>query len=99
MPIWIAALIGGLVQSAFSMVGRVLVALGFSYVTFSGLDTSLSWIKTTIQSSVTGLPSQALSVLGACNVGIAVSIVLSAISARMIFDGMTGGAIRKMVLK
>lgn len=99
MPLWIGALIGGLIQAAFSIVGRVLLGLGFAYVTFKGLDVSLTWIKTMIQTEMGGLPGQALAVLSACRVGSAVSIVLSAISARMLFDGMTGGAIKKMVLK
>ena len=40
MPVFIAALIGGLVSAAGSLVGRVLVSLGIGYVVFSGLDVS-----------------------------------------------------------
>lgn len=99
MPLLVAALIGGLVQAAFSMVGRVLIALGFSIVTWTALDTSLDWIKAQIAGSMSGLPAQALAVFGAARVGSAVAIVLSAIAARMLFDGMTGGTIKRMVLK
>lgn len=99
MPLLVAALIGGLIQAAFSMVGRVLIALGFSIITWTALDTSLEWVKAQIASSMAGLPAQALDVLGACRLGSAVAVVLSAIAARMLFDGMTGGAIKKMVLK
>lgn len=99
MPLLVAALIGGLVQAAFSIVGRVLISLGFAYLTMTGIDTSLDWIKGQIASSVGGLPAQALAVLSACRVGSAVAIVLSALAARMVFDGMASGTIRKLVLK
>jgi hypothetical protein len=99
MPLLVAALIGGLIQAAFSMVGRVLIALGFSIITWTALDTSLEWVKAQIAASMSGLPAQALDVLGACRLGSAVAVVLSAIAARMLFDGMTGGAVKRMVLK
>lgn len=99
MPLLVSALIGGLIQASFTLVGRVLIALGFSYLTMTGVDASLDWIRGAIASSMGGLPSDVVSLLGAFRVGSAVSIVLSAITARLIFDGMTGGTIRKMVLK
>ena len=45
MPIFIAALLGGLIQAAGTLVGRVLLSLGFGYVSYTALDSSLSWIK------------------------------------------------------
>lgn len=99
MPVFIAALLGGLIQAAGTIVGRVLISLGFGYVTYTGLDVSFDWIKGQIASSLGGLPEQALAVLSGAGVGSALSIVLSAIAARMLLDGITGGALKKLVLK
>lgn len=95
---FIASLIGGFLQVAGSMVGKVLLALGFGYVTYSGLDASFGWIKTQISASFGGLPAQALAVLSAARVGSAVAVVMSAISARMVLTGLVDGA-KKLVSK
>lgn len=95
---FIASLLGGLIQVAGSLVGRVLIALGFSYVTYTGLDASFGWIKTQISASFGGLPAQALAVLSAARVGSALAVVLSAISARMVLTGLVDGA-KKLVAK
>jgi hypothetical protein len=52
-----------------------------------------------VASSASGLGAQALAVAGAAKLGSAVNVVLSAISARLLLNGMTGGMIRKMVVK
>lgn len=99
MPVFIAALLGGLIQAAGTLVGRVLISLGFGYVTFTGLDASLEWVKSQIAASMGGLPAQALAVLSGAGVGAAVSIVVSAVAARMLLDGLTSGTMKKLVLK
>jgi len=99
MPVFIAALIGALIQAAGTLVGRVLLSLGFGYVTFTGLDASLDFVKNMIVSHMGSLPAQAVAVLGAASLGSVLSIVLSALAARMLLDGLTGGAIKKLVLK
>lgn len=95
---FIAALVGGFVQAAGTMVGRVMIALGFSYVTYSGLDASFGWIKNQISAEFGGLPAQALAVLSAARVGSAVAVVMSAIAARMVLAGLVDGA-KKLVVK
>lgn len=99
MPLFIAALIGALVSAAGTLVGQVLISLGIGYVTFTMLDTSLDWVKGQIVTGIGGLPVQVIAVLGACRVGVAVSIVVSAVAARMLLDGLTNGSIKKMVVK
>lgn len=95
---FIAALVGGFVQAAGTMVGRVMIALGFSYVTYSGLDVSFGWIKNQIAAEFGGLPAQALAVLSAARLGSAVAVVMSAIAARMVLAGLVDGA-KKLVVK
>lgn len=91
MPVFVAALWGGLIQVAGTLVGRVLLALGISFVTFQGIDTSLAWLSAQIASSFGALPSQVLAVLSAGGVGVALSIVLSALAARLALDALGTG--------
>jgi hypothetical protein len=98
MPL-LYALLGALIQGAGSLVGRVLISLGIGYVTFTGLDTSLGWLKTQIAGSFAGLDAQTLAVLSSLRLGSGLSVLLSALSARMVLNGLTGGTIRKMVQK
>lgn len=99
MPLFIAALIGGLVQAAGTLVGKVLLSLGFGYVAFTGLDTSLSWVTAQVAANIGQMGAQGLAVAQAARVGICLNIVLSAIAARLLLNGLTGGAIKKLVVK
>jgi len=92
MPVFIAALIGGLIQAAGSLVGSVLISLGIGYVAYQGLDTSLSWLGTQIAGSTSGLGAQAMAVLSALQVGSGLSVLLSALAARLVLNGLTSVA-------
>ena len=48
MPIIIAQLLGGLVAAAGSLVGRVLISLGFGFATYAGYDLLINTIKNKI---------------------------------------------------
>lgn len=99
MPIFIAALLGGLATAMGSMVGRVLIALGIGYVTYSGLNVLLDWIQSQIFSHLMGINSQVLGIIGVLQVGTSVNIIFSAIAARFIVGGITNGTVTRMVIK
>ena len=99
MPVFIAALIGGLVQAAGTLVGRVLMSLGFGYVIFSGLDTSITWAVNAATANVSGLPAAAKAVAEALRIPQIISVIGTALTLRLAFNGMTGGAVRKLVQK
>lgn len=99
MPVFIAALLGGLVQAAGTLVGRVLISLGIGYASYSGLDASLGWLRQMIAAQWSGLPAQTMAVASALQLGSGVSVILSAISARLVLEGMTSGVVKRMVLK
>lgn len=77
---FIAALIGGFIQAAGTMVGRVMIALGFSYVAYSGLDASFGWMRSQIGASFGGVSAQALAVLSAARVVVATPSRLRALT-------------------
>lgn len=99
MPLIIAALWGGLIQVLGTLVGRILVSLGVGYLTYTGIDTSIGWAKAQFLSSLSGLPASALQIMGLLKVGICVSMLLSAVTMRMVLKGMQGGSIKRMTLK
>lgn len=99
MPTFVAALLGGLINIAGTIVGRVLIALGISVVTYSGLDGTLSFLRDAAFSSLGGLPSNILGLLGVLKVGTCINIVTSAYVVRMTLAGLTGGTAKKWVTK
>lgn len=99
MPAFIAMLLGGLLNIAGSLVGRVLIALGLSVATFSGLSATLSWAKTNVLTSFTSLPPEVVGMLSALGVGEFLSILLSAVAARLLLQGLTDGSMKKWVLR
>jgi hypothetical protein len=91
MQFIVAAVAGALLQICASMVGRVLLALGISFVTFMGADTGIGWLRTSIQSNFMGLPVDALNFLAWLWVDKAISLLFSAYAAASAI-GMVGGA-------
>jgi Protein of unknown function (DUF2523) len=99
MPLFIAALIGGLVQAAGTLVGKVLMSLGFGYVIYSGIDTSIQWAVNAALGNLDGLPGIARDVTNALRVPQIISVFGTALTLRMTFNSMSGGSIRKLVQK
>ena len=95
---WIVALLGALVPILSSTVGRVMVALGLSVATFSGVDVALNTLKANIFSGFSGLPAIIIDVIWACRVDQGINIIFSAYAAVLVIKG-TSGAITKFVHK
>lgn len=99
LPVLVSAIVGGLVSAAGTLVGRVLVSLGIGMVVFTGIDASITWARDAAISSLQGLPGNALRVAGVLKIGTAISILSSALLARMTLQGLTGGTLKKWVNK
>lgn len=97
MPVFIAALIGGLVQACGTIVGRVLVSLGFSYAVFTGIDSSITWAVNSALLKLDGLPQISLQIVNALRVPQIISVIGAAITTKMMLNGVTGGTLRKLV--
>lgn len=99
MPIFIAAIGGVLINIVSTLVGRALVALGLSVVTYTGMSMSMGWIKDQLLAQLSGLPADFLAALAYGGVGIGINIITSAILARMLIDGVSGDTFKRFVLK
>lgn len=99
LPVIAAAAIGGLISVTGTIVGRVLVALGVGVVTYTGVQAGIDSLLSNLDSAIAGVPADILGLLGFMRVGQALNIIISAMSARMLLNGLTGDTIKKWVLK
>lgn len=99
MPVFIAAIGGMLLNLVGSIVGRVLLSLGLSVVTYTGVDLTLTFLKDQAIASANTLPAELLQLLVFLKVGECISIVTSAVVVRMLWQGMTSGTIKRWIIK
>ena len=99
MPAFIAALIGGLVSASASIAGRVLIALGVGFVSYTGLSAAISGVSTQVFAALDAVPAIAVQVLSALQFDTCLKILISSYTARLVLMGLTSGAVTKMVFK
>ena len=98
MPWIISVLLGGLLRVAGSMVGRVLLALGFGFVEYTGISYLIDQAKTTALSLFGGVGTSMLAEwAGFLRLDQHVSIVISAIGVKVLLNSMGGDKIRRLV--
>ncbi|CAN5673756.1 hypothetical protein BH11PSE12_BH11PSE12_27160 [soil metagenome] len=98
MPFLIAALMGGFAQACASLVGRALIALGISYVTYKGVNTATDSIVQMMKDSYSGFPSEIASFVSWLWIDKACSMIVSAFAAASLIKFGTG-TVTKMVIK
>ncbi|MHA6848540.1 DUF2523 domain-containing protein [Ralstonia syzygii] len=97
-----SAIVGFLAQACVSLVGRVLVALGIGFVTFTGVSVMLDGMKSLFLGYVAGastLPWNVVGILGVLKVGVSMNMILTTLAVRASLAGLSGGSVRKMVQK
>jgi hypothetical protein len=93
---FLLALGGLLIDLAPTLIGKVLISLGISAVTYTGFDTGLAFLKSIVTTNLGLLPAALISVLALLKVGTCVSMVTSAYLARFALDGLSAtGSITK----
>ena len=76
----VGVLLGGLREMASNLVGKVLATFGLSVVTFESI---LPVLKDYLTGFISGLPVEIVDFLGAIGIGMAMSMILSALTVRM----------------
>jgi len=99
MPVFLMSLLGGLINIAGTLAGQALIGLGIAVVTYQGMDTTLTWLKGQIVSNVQTLPADMIGIISYMGVGQSISIIFSAYVVRVTLDGLTGGSMKKWVMK
>jgi hypothetical protein len=98
MPFFLAALLGGLATVMGSMVGRVLLALGITYVTYKGMTVAVDSVSEMMRSSFQSFSGDVLNLLSFLYVDRALSLIISSFAAAFALRS-SSGAITKMVIK
>lgn len=98
MPVFVGLIWGGLVSILGSLVGRVLLALAITYVSYQGIDVLIQSVKTSALASM-GSMGVLSGVVGMLKLGECLNVVISAVVAKYTIGGLTSGAVTKMVLK
>lgn len=98
LPAFVAAAGGMLLNIAGGLVGQVLLSLGVAVVTYVGVDTALSKLKGDAIAALSGLPAELVALLSYMQVGVAISIITSAVAVRLGLSGMNG-VVKRFVKK
>lgn len=98
MPL-LMSLLGGLLTIAGSMVGRILLALGMGYVSYSGFDLLVGWLLNQIKSDISSMPAEVVQFLAYLWVDRAITMVFAAYSAAIVVKLAGSTKITKLVTK
>jgi len=102
MPIFLAALFGALMTVLGSIVGRVLVALGMGYVTFTGVSFALNTIKVMFFSSLLAAHPLMLGYAATLKLDISFQVILAAVTMKWVLNSGAAaitGNVKKLVIK
>ncbi len=72
-----------------SMVGRVLASLGFSVVVISGVEASIGALKSLVVNSANTLPADVMQLFLLAGGGVALNIIMGAVSFRVALWAIT----------
>lgn len=90
------ALVAGLASGAVQIVLKVLAALGFGYLTFTGVDMLVTQNETQVLQLLGNLPPLAQQLLGVLQIGTCIKIIFSALVLRLSVAGLNAGVIKRM---
>jgi hypothetical protein len=98
MPL-ILALIGALVRAVGPLVAQVMLSLGFSFISYTGIDFAITEAKARALGALGANGALFLQMAGVFQIGTAVNMIASAYIARTVLMGISGGKLTKMVTK
>lgn len=84
---------------ALYAVTRILLALGLSYWMVSGFTELKDNIYTMIQTNYAGIPAATYDIITLMGVDVAITIIFSCITVRMIMNGLANGIIGGIAFK
>ena len=91
-----AAIWSFLVASIPAIVIYVMTSIGIGFATYSGLDIAFGSVQTWFFSSLSGLPADALAIMGMAKIDVAAKIIISAYPAAFATKMFIGGG-KKLV--
>lgn len=99
MPVIVAFLWNAFLAILPSLVGRVLLSLGMSVVTYTGLQVTFGWLKDQAVAKFLLLPPDVVGMLAVLKVGESLSIIFSALLVRASLNAASSGTFKRWVTK
>lgn len=100
MPWLVSVLLAGLLQIVGSVVGRVLLALGFGFVEYTGISKLIDSAKASATSLINDVGSSMIAEwAGFFRIDQHVSILLSAIGVKVLLNALGGASAKRLVQK
>jgi hypothetical protein len=99
MPVIVAFLWNAFLAILPSLVGRVLLSLGMSVVTYTGLQVTFGWLKDQAVAKFLLLPPDVVGLLAVLKVGESLSIIFSALLVRASLNAASSGTFKRWVTK
>jgi hypothetical protein len=96
--LFISSLVGALATAMGSFVGRAMLALGVGTVTYTGITFAIDSFRNTVISSISGLPADALGLVGYLWMDKMLTIIFSGVTVALTMRAI-GGSVKKMVMK
>jgi len=84
---------------ALYAITRILVALGLSYWVITGFDDVKTYFMDNIQANFGALPNAVFDILALSGVDVAITIIFSCITVRLIMNGLANGIIGGIAFK
>ncbi|MCY0852700.1 DUF2523 family protein [Cupriavidus sp. D39] len=97
-----AAIVAMLARAVVPLVGRVLVALGLGFASFTGIDLMLGALTKLFKDKLLAmgdLPWNIVGVLGVLQVPYCFNLIVTTLLIRATLNGLTGGSLRKIISK
>ncbi len=94
---WWSALLGGLINIAGTLAGKVLIGLGISVVTYQGVSMTTDWLQTQAINNITSLPPEVIGMLAMMKVGTCIAMVSAAIATRLGLEGLLSDTVKHWV--
>lgn len=100
MPMIVSWILTGLISIVGSLAGRVLLALGFGFVEFTGVSYLIDNVKGQAVALVSSVGGSSLAEwAGFFRIDVHVSIIISAIGLKVMFNALGGDKVRRLVQK
>lgn len=100
LPALIPIITTALIAVAVPIFVKILLAFGVGFVTYYGVDQLMSYATANMSGYISGLPSDALSILGLGGIDKLLNLVLSGYAAKAVLVGLTGaGTLKKAIFR
>ena len=100
MPWIISVFLGGLIEIAGSLLGRVLLGLGLGFVEYQGINLLIDSAMSSAKSNISGISGSAIGEwAGFFLIDQHISIIISAIGVKVVLHGLGGASVKRLANK